>query len=159
MLSRYWCRYRALPSPQRRDLWGALWRLLLVRALMVFGVHRTRRMLAGTRCLQAGAVELDALKRWQERALALKRVGHRLPGVHCLARSLALRWWMRSSGVDVRLIMGARRSQGVLDSHSWLEWAGVPVDEAPEVTRGYQVFCREGDATEQSAQRDPRRNG
>lgn len=136
-------RYRALPVAERRDAWSALWRLLVVRFSLIGGVHRTRRWLGGSARLASSTLSLAEQTLWARRALALQRVGRRLPGVQCLARSLALRWWMRASAIDAMLIIAARKGPDGLDSHAWVEVGRTPVDECPETVDRYHVIWRE----------------
>jgi len=130
-------RLRALEPHERNDLWPAAWRLLVVRLLLVFfNIGRIQRRLGGahpvSRTLEDPAI-------WQRRATALRRVGVVIPGSRCLARALALRWWMRSAGLDARLKLGVRRDQGQTHSHAWVECAGKPIDDQPETVAQFRV--------------------
>jgi len=75
---------------------------------------------------------------WQRRALALKRLAPRLPGTHCLARALALRWWMRSQGLDAQMKIGIRTGPHGLESHAWVEHNNTPIDETRQNTATYK---------------------
>lgn len=120
------------------DLVRAFWRLLVVRFLLAtVGIKRTQQWLP-----LDPAVEDDRvadLAAWRRRALAIKRVGARLPGVRCLARALCLCWWMRSRGVTAELRMGVRRDEhGRVLGHAWVEYDATPVDETAEVVARFQ---------------------
>ena len=131
-------RLQQLPELERKDLPPALWRLLIVRILLATaGIKRTQRWLvAGPP--EDGEHKAD-LATWQRRALAIKRVGARLPGVRCLARALCLCWWMRSSGIAVELRMGVRRDErGRVSGHAWVEHQARPVDETAETVARFQ---------------------
>jgi hypothetical protein len=77
---------------------------------------------------------------WKRRALALKRVAPRIPRTHCLARALALRWWMRSAGLDARMKIGIRKGPDGLESHAWVELDGMPIDETQENVASYKII-------------------
>ena len=130
-------RYRQLPAPERRDLYAAAWRLLVVRLLLLFGIRRSVSWLNGT---APAAASMTGLELWQRRATALKRVGARLPGVECLARAVALRWWMRAHGLDARIHIGVRPGEDGVASHAWVELDGHPVDDHPDHVRGFQLI-------------------
>ncbi|MEE4638081.1 MAG: lasso peptide biosynthesis protein, partial [Wenzhouxiangella sp.] len=102
-------RYRALPVEERRELLPAAWRLLLIRFSLLGSIEGTRQRFSGRKRCERTLTDPEERLVWERRATALRRVGSRLPGVHCLARSLALRWWMRSQGIAAVMIMGARR--------------------------------------------------
>jgi len=130
-------RYLQLPRAERRDLYSAAWRLLVVRLLLLFGIRRSAGWLDG---FKAHAVAVADWPLWRRRATALKRLGARLPGIECLARAIALRWWMRSAGLDARMRIGVRPGEDGVASHAWVELDGVPVDDQPEHVGGFRVI-------------------
>ncbi len=128
--------FRNLSKNERQDLWPAAWRLGVARICLTGGIQRTQRWLGGMEPLPESLSAETELTAWQRRALALRRVGNRIPDTHCLARALALRWWMRSKGLDAQMRIGVRAGEDGVESHAWVEWNGVPVDETPEkITR------------------------
>jgi hypothetical protein len=118
-------RLRQLPADDRRQLWPAFWRLVVARAALSAGIRRSAGWLDGLN--EDSHREVD-LSTWRLRALALRRVGARLPGVACLTRALALRWWMRSQGIHAELIIGAQSAADGLDCHAWVEVDGRCID-------------------------------
>jgi hypothetical protein len=136
-------RYRALPAEERRELQSALWRLLLIRLSLFGSIHGTQQRFGGQRSCQRTLTRLEECRIWERRATALRRVSSWIPGARCLARSLALRWWMRGCGIAAILIMGARRDSDGLHSHSWIEVNGKPVDDRPENVSRFTVIWRE----------------
>lgn len=85
--------------------------------------------------------------RWQQRAVALIRIARLVPGAQCLARALALRWWMRCHGIDAQLRIGVRQDNGTTHSHAWVDWQGQAVDEQADVVARHQVIwppCGQG---------------
>jgi hypothetical protein len=140
-------RFFQLPKPERRDLFPAFRRLVVVRICLLAGIRKTlawqdRRGLAYKTGGQAGAARDDArdLEIWQRRALALKRIAPRLPRTHCLARALALRGWMRSVGLDAEMKIGIRTGPDGLESHAWVELDHTPIDETPENVATYTLL-------------------
>ncbi|MDT8410273.1 MAG: lasso peptide biosynthesis B2 protein [Wenzhouxiangellaceae bacterium] len=118
-------------------LFQALPRIVLVWAgLPVFGVKRLRRWTV--RDLPADSTEFDSVL-WQRRATAILRIGARLPGCKCLARSLALSWWMHSCGQANDFRIGIAGSAQTFRSHAWVEVGGVPVDDRLENVAAFRV--------------------
>lgn len=60
--------------------------------------------------------------------------------VTCLTRSLLLDGMLHRHGVASQLRIGVRLSQGVFDAHAWVEVAGVPVNDRPEVIGQFKAF-------------------
>ena len=118
--------------PEWRDLCVASPRLLLVWALLpVAGIARVRRWLGRPAVLQGGASHYDP-GLWQRRALAIRRIGARLPGCHCLARSITLSNWLNRAGHSNTLKIGISGTATTLKSHSWVEKDGQILDDTPE---------------------------
>lgn len=132
-------RFFQLPKTERRDLYSAAWRLLVVRLALLFGIRRSLAWLDGFSPNRSAGPDLSV---WRRRAMALKRVGSRLPGVACLARAIALRWWMRSAGLDARMLIGARPGEKQVASHAWVELDGSPIDDQPEHIGRFNVIFR-----------------
>lgn len=124
-------RIRELSAAERRALWPAFWRLLLVRICLLAGIRRSLRLLDGARSKQR-SLAADELPAWKHRALALRRSARLLPGTHCLARALALRWWMRAGGLDARLQIGVAGGADSIESHAWVTLAGHAIDDTAE---------------------------
>jgi hypothetical protein len=58
----------------------------------------------------------------------------------CLRRSLALQWMLARSGIHTELRFGARKENGVLSAHAWLEHDGIPIGEPEVVTERFEVL-------------------
>jgi len=122
---------KRLPASAWRQLCAAAPRLLLVWALLpVAGIARLRRWLridvpAGR---AASVTDADI----EQRVLALRRIGARLPGCHCLARSIALAWWLDAKSMPNTVRIGVTGTSIDLRAHSWVELDGRPVDDTPE---------------------------
>ena len=67
---------------------------------------------------------------------------HVLPAGNCLTRSLYLQWLLRRRGVPTDLRIGVQLSDGQLLAHAWVEYAGHPLNDAPDVADRYAPFAR-----------------
>lgn len=56
----------------------------------------------------------------------------------CLEQSLVLFYYLRRTGVDARLRLGAKPYP--FEAHAWVEQAGKPVNDFPEHVRHYLPF-------------------
>ena len=112
-------------------------------SLRVLGFKRTSRLLDGTGRLAAGGreVNVDAWA-WAERIGRLVNIAARRGPYKatCLGKSLALWWLLRRRGVAAELRIGVRLNEGVLDAHAWVEHAGVPINEQPDVAEEFAPF-------------------
>lgn len=62
----------------------------------------------------------------------------RVPGSGtCLPRSLTLWSLLRSQGIDSEVVIAVRTGGEPLDAHAWVERAGRPLNESPEVVATY----------------------
>ena len=59
----------------------------------------------------------------------------------CLTRSLLLRWMLQRRGVASQLRIGVRMIQGSLDAHAWVEYAGIPINDRPDVNEQFAPFA------------------
>jgi len=113
-------------------------RLLLIWALLpIAGITRIRRWL-GTTANGQGRVPPYDPDLWQRRAVAIRRIGARLPGCHCLARSITLSNWLQRAGHPNTLKIGITGTAATLKSHSWVEKDGRILDDTPENTSRFQ---------------------
>ena len=63
-------------------------------------------------------------------AWAIQAVARRLPGTHCLARSMALNAMLRSEGHVSEIRFGVdREGDGALAAHAWVTCGGRPVPD------------------------------
>ncbi len=61
---------------------------------------------------------------------------------------MALWWMLRRRGFDGRLRMGVRKGEASFEAHAWVAYAGVVLNDDPEVERRYEPLSW------QSAERD-----
>jgi hypothetical protein len=55
----------------------------------------------------------------------------------CLRRTLILHNWCKNKGIPSLVIIGVRKTDDDLESHAWLELAGKPFRESPDLFRPY----------------------
>jgi hypothetical protein len=58
----------------------------------------------------------------------------------CLSRSLLLWWLLLRCGLESELRFGAQVTDGKLDAHAWVEFAGQPLNEDESVRWRYAGF-------------------
>lgn len=84
---------------------------------------------------------IDAVRRM---ARALRRAALLVPRAQCLHRALALLLWLRRRGIPAELRVGVRPAGTApgarIEGHAWIEWAGIPLDEAPDVCRSFALL-------------------
>jgi len=105
-------------------------RLVFVWSMLsLAGIQRLRRWTA-----DPGRTVPQTLppERIAAQVLALRRVGARLPGCRCLARSMALSWWLNRNGQAHNVYIGVHGSVIDLRAPSWVAIAGQPVADSPE---------------------------
>jgi hypothetical protein len=69
------------------------------------------------------------------------RAARFLPGhANCLDRSLCLWWLLQRQGWAPDLRIGVRKVEGVLEAHAWVEEAGRPLNDFPDVHLRYAAF-------------------
>ena len=111
-------------------------------ALARRGYHATVRALDRL----AGAAPAPALRGDQAaRAAATARLvyaaGARFPfRANCLPKALVLRTLLRRQGIAPELRIGVRIVAGRLEGHAWVEHAGVPLSQHPDVAERFKPF-------------------
>lgn len=132
--------YLQLAQAQRHDLHAALWRLIVIRISLLTGIEQTRKRFGGLPDCQLKPMTPAEHPVWEARATAMRRAASRLPDTACLARSLALRWWMRANGIDAECRIGVRKRTGNIESHAWVETDGKAFAESQDVVRLFKVI-------------------
>jgi hypothetical protein len=143
-----WKRFRGLGGNQRRVVLEAALALTTSRlALRLAGFRRSSAFLARAAPLPAGPpaqvspnIGSSALPP-DEIARLTHATARYLPfSSNCLDRSLALCWLLRRRSVPARLRIGARKEGTRLEAHAWVEWNGIPLDDAGAPHRHYVPF-------------------
>ncbi len=109
---------------------------------------RWRGLQAAQRWLGAGAVAdaeppatMEDLHRLARLVDAAGR--HHIKRFTCLPRALVLQRLLARKGIDSLLRIGVKRDGGLLEGHAWVECAGVPIGEGPDLEQQFSVL-REG---------------
>ena len=139
-LRRDFDRFMALGRAQRCTLlMAAAWLPVFWLGLRLFGLARfqalLRRVQTPTRRESMTPEAMQALGRLVN-AAAIRTIG---PD-NCLTRSLLLDWLLHRKGVDSRLRIGVRMTQGVLSAHAWVDVDGLPVNDRPDVGLEFPPF-------------------
>lgn len=129
-------RFRALPPSERRTLLAALWLLpACSAALRTLGLARVQRMLAAIRPLPREAIDPRRV------SYCVDAAARQLPvRSSCLTRSLVLHGLLLRRGLASEVRVGVRLADGRLDAHAWVESAGAPLNDAPDVGERYAAF-------------------
>jgi hypothetical protein len=139
-------------SPGRIAKWRTLSagdkRSLLVAALLlpafwvglrVLGLRRWHQFLH-----RPVADAQDDMKGWSRAksigSLVNVAARHSVFPVTCLTKSLVLEWLLRRQGLPAVLRIGVRRQADVLEAHAWVEFGGMPVNDAPDVACNFLPF-------------------
>lgn len=67
-------------------------------------------------------------------------VRHAWRGSTCLEKSLALWWLLGRRSIASELCIGARKTDGKLEAHAWVERQGIAVNEPEQLHRHYAPF-------------------
>ena len=138
-LTRNLSRFLALAPSERRTFLTAIALLpLFWIGLRVLGLQRLQARLQRKPLRHPAALTPDELPRLG--ALVNSAAHHALGPANCLTRSLYLWWLLRRRGVDTQLRIGVRLSGGTLDAHAWVEHAGVPINDRPDVSANFTPF-------------------
>ncbi|HEX3531555.1 MAG TPA: lasso peptide biosynthesis B2 protein [Thermoanaerobaculia bacterium] len=127
-------------SPQERRLLLEAWWLLLLAgaALRLLPLRRVqdvlRPRLASSPSRQP-EVTVERMARLVDRAAR-----HHVRRTACLERSLALQVLLARRGCSSELKIGVRRDGETLHAHAWIEVAGKPVGDAPDVAGEFRPF-------------------
>jgi Transglutaminase-like superfamily len=76
------------------------------------------------------------------RAARLVAAAARYTGGTCLARSIVLAHLLELKGIPTELRIGVRNGGQGFEAHSWVEMAGLTLNEGPDVGQRYAAFDR-----------------
>ncbi len=102
------------------------WLLAAEAGLRVFGLPRTRRLLAPRRLRTShrpAPAEVERL------TLLTRKACRAVYPAGCLPRSLVLERCLQRAGAPAELRIGVRLEEGRFDAHAWVEVDGAPVGE------------------------------
>jgi Transglutaminase-like superfamily len=129
----------ALSWSERRTLVAAMaWMPLFWLGLHGLGLRRFQAWLLRPRLLIQNDLSLDEI---MGMATAVNRAARlvRIPA-NCLTRSLLLGWLLRRRGVACQLRIGVQMNNGSLAAHAWVEYAGIPINDQPNVGEQFAAF-------------------
>jgi hypothetical protein len=133
-------RFLALSAADRRSFLAAMMMLPLFRVgLRVFGRRGLKIRLQRDLPPAANTPTVDELTRLG--ALVNSAAHHTLGPDNCLTRSLYLWWLLQRKGIDSQVRIGVRLGRnGVFGAHAWVEYAGVPINDRPDVDDTFDTF-------------------
>lgn len=138
-LARYLFRYQNLSGLQKEALWASLLLLpLFWLGLRFFGLQRFQAWLDRSPVADRQPLNLDEVVAI---GAAVNIAASHAPGpVTCLTRSLLLRGFLRRLGTDSELSVGVQIAGGEFAAHAWVEMAGQPINDAPDIATRYAAF-------------------
>ena len=131
-------KYLALSPAGRAIVLRSLLLLPAVAALLrLRGMERTRTWLDRLGPFAAG--DASALAPFEIAALVGAAAG--LLHARCLPRSLVLWHFLRDCATSAEIRLGvAKRSDGSLSAHAWVEFDGLPLNDGSDVCERYAVL-------------------
>jgi hypothetical protein len=132
--------FLALTAPERRTVLAAMALLpLFWIGLRTLGLQRLQAWLQRKPLRVANPLAADELQRLGR---LVNSAAHQALGpANCLTRSLYLWSLLRRRGIDSQLRIGVRLTQGQLEAHAWVEHAGIPVNDRPDVSADFAPFA------------------
>jgi hypothetical protein len=139
-LTRKLSRFLALSATDRRTFVAAMAMLpLFWIGLRVFGRRGLKIRLQREHLPAGNTPALDEFARLG--ALVNSAAHHTLGPDNCLTRSLYLWWLLQRKGIDSQVRIGVRIGKdGVFGAHAWVEHAGVPINDRPNVNDTFDTF-------------------
>jgi len=135
-----------LPRLSSAD-WSILARALILMpttaiGLRVVGFNRMRSLLGRGLPDAGSSLSGDAGQRLAAATARLVGIVARrgLWRLTCLPRALTLWRLLRSQGINAELRIGVRKEAGRLDAHAWVEYGGLPLNDASDVAERYAAF-------------------
>lgn len=139
-LPRKLAQFRALSSRDRRTFLAAMALLpLFWVGLHVLGLQRLQTWLQHKPRPVAATLSTEELERLG--ALINSAAHHTLGPANCLTRSLYLWWLLQRKGIACQLRIGVRLTGDVLEAHAWVEHAGIPINDRPDVSTNFAPFA------------------
>lgn len=116
---------------------------IVIAALRLFRFRRTQSALARLSPLGNRPESDRAFERARSCARFVKAAAAHTPlRVNCLHQSLALWALLRLYGIESELRFGARKRDGELQAHAWVEHAGAVLNDGENVREHFADFGR-----------------
>jgi hypothetical protein len=134
-----WRRFLHLPGSERRDLVTAAVLLPPVTVLLKsIGYQRSQRWLGRLSPPPSIAGDLPGARNLG-RLVTIAGRRHLAPST-CLSRSLVLWVLLRRRGIDAEIRLGVRKDGAEVKVHAWVEYLGVPLNDADDVAQQFSAF-------------------
>jgi len=135
-----WTKFCTLSWQERRTLLVAMaWLPLFWFGLRILGLRHSQDWLHGDNVAGESKLSHDDIVRVARLVnIAARHVP--FPST-CLTRSLLLIWMLRRRGVATELRIGVRLTPGALDAHAWVEHAGMPINDRPDIGGQFAPFA------------------
>jgi len=132
-------KFLALSTEEKRVFLSAVLLLPLIwLVLRLFGLAHLQAWI--DRVPFAARMQLSVAELSDIGALVNSAARYTPSPVTCLTRSLLLRWLLRRRGIASVLRIGVQLVEGRLDAHAWVEYQGVPINDAPDVGQRFAAF-------------------
>ena len=132
---------RRLSGSEQRLLAQALVLLPLTRgAVYLLGIKHWQRLLSRL------PTSNQALPNPEQQAHVIARMvkiaaERRIIDANCLQQTLVLWFLLRRHGIDSEICFGARKQEGEVQAHAWVEFFGQALNEDKEVCRHFSPFA------------------
>jgi Transglutaminase-like superfamily len=133
---------RRLSPGEQRLLAQAMVLLPLARgAVCLLGIKHSQRLLS-----RLAITSNQGLPNPEQRAHVIARMvkiaaERRIINANCLQQTLVLWFLLRHHGIDGEICFGARKQEGEVQAHAWVEYFGQALNEDQEVCRHFSPFA------------------
>ena len=113
-------------------------------ALMLLGFARLQRFMEWLKPLKAdrGSIPSTGVLPYARQLARIVAIaaGHGLYRATCLRRSMLLWWFLRRDGIQSHICFGVRMTGRVLSAHAWLEWDGIVLNDASDISEHFKTL-------------------
>ena len=117
---------------------------LLQVLLKVYGFQKTLLLVKRISIFTCQPIDAGFIAQYGERSIMARYcrvMSSRYLLGQCLAKSLCLYFLLERKAIHAALVFGHRKeSTGKFDAHAWLEYKGVPINDAADVRQRYVCF-------------------
>jgi hypothetical protein len=119
------------------------WQRMLAKLTPVRGIRNPNSSSAGDQSQRSLPLQDSPATRQRVRAIARSitiAAEHGIYHPNCLQRSLVLWWLLGRNRIASEIRFGARKEDGELKAHAWVECLGFALNEDQDVCRHYSPF-------------------